>query len=84
MSDQANKGSLALMQTGYLTRAPRCCCRSFAACGGEEEPVFAPLRYNYLPPIQLNVASIAIEQRFVPAGVAPDVSNRDPGPRSRR
>jgi hypothetical protein len=51
---------------------------ALAACGGEEELVFEPLRYNYLPPIQLNVASISIEQRFVPAGVAPDVSNQDP------
>jgi hypothetical protein len=51
-----------------------------AACGGGEEPVFEPLRYNYLPPIQLNVASITIEQRFVPSGVAPDVSDRDPEP----
>jgi len=42
--------------------------------------VFDPLRYTNLPPIQLNVASIAIEQRFVPAGVGPDVSNQDPVP----
>jgi hypothetical protein len=54
---------------------------AFAACGGEDEGlVFAPLRFNDLPPIQLNVASIAIEQRFIPAGVAPDVSYRDPAP----
>ena len=51
-----------------------------AACGGEPEPVFDPLRYNYLPPIQLNVATIEIQQRFIPAGVAPDVSNQDPVP----
>lgn len=51
-----------------------------AACGGEEEQVFEPLRYNYLPPIQLNVASIAVEPRFVPSGVDPDVSNQDPVP----
>ena len=31
---------------------------ALAMCGEEEEPVFAPLRYNYLPPIPLNVASI--------------------------
>jgi len=53
---------------------------TLAACGGGAEPVFEPLHYNNLPPIQLNVASIAIEQRFVPAGVAPDVSNQDPVP----
>ncbi|MEA2769552.1 MAG: hypothetical protein QOD93_2514 [Acetobacteraceae bacterium] len=51
---------------------------ALAACGGDDEPVFVPLRYTDLPPIQLNVASISIEQRFVPAGVPPDVSNQDP------
>jgi hypothetical protein len=53
-----------------------------AACGGSDDAdtVFVPLRYNYLPPIELNVASIAIEQRFVSAGVPPDVSGRDPEP----
>ena len=49
-----------------------------ASCGAEPEPVYEPLRYNYLPPIQLNVASIAIEQRFVPSGVGPEISNQDP------
>jgi hypothetical protein len=53
---------------------------ALAACGGGDEPVFEPLRYNYLPPIQLNVAAIAIEQRFIPSGVAPDVTARDPVP----
>jgi hypothetical protein len=51
-----------------------------AACGGEEEQVFEPLRFNYLPPIQLNVASIEVQQRFLPSGVAPDVSGQDPAP----
>jgi hypothetical protein len=50
-----------------------------AACAGEEERTdFPPLRYAYLPPIRLNVATIAIEQRFMPSGVAPDVSMLDP------
>jgi hypothetical protein len=53
---------------------------ALAACGGDEEPEFEPLRYNYLPPIQLNVASIAVEQRFIPSGVAPDVTAQDPVP----
>jgi hypothetical protein len=52
-----------------------------ASCGDSEpEERFEPLRYNYLPPIELKVASISIEQRFVPAGVAPDVSGEDPVP----
>ncbi len=51
------------------------------ACGDEEEvQVFEPLRYNYLPPIQLNVASIDVQQRFIPSGVDPDVSYQDPAP----
>ncbi|HYZ25165.1 MAG TPA: hypothetical protein VE690_23755 [Rhodopila sp.] len=54
---------------------------AIASCGeSEPEERFEPLRYNYLPPIELKVASISIEQRFVPAGVAPDVSGEDPVP----
>ena len=53
---------------------------ALAACGGNDEVAFDALRYNDLPPIQLNVASIKIEQRFVPSGVPPDVSNQDPSP----
>ncbi len=53
----------------------------FALLGcAEREEAFAPLRYDYLPPIQLNVANIQIEQRFVPSGVAPDVTADDPAP----
>jgi hypothetical protein len=66
------------MPAGYLTR--RCALLLplvLAACGGEEE-TFEPLRFNYLPPIQLNVASIVTEERFIPSGVAPDVSGLDP------
>jgi hypothetical protein len=51
-----------------------------SACGAEPEPVYDPLRYNYLPPLQLNVAGIQVEQRFIPAGVPPDVTNQDPVP----
>ncbi|WP_428491760.1 hypothetical protein [Rhodopila sp.] len=53
---------------------------ALAACGGNDEVAFDALRYNDLPPIQLNVASIKIEQRFVPSGVPPDVSNQAPSP----
>ena len=69
------------MPSEYLTRRSALLLPlALAACGTEPEPVYDPLRYNYLPPIQLNVVSIAIEQRFVPAGIPPDVSNRDPVP----
>jgi hypothetical protein len=77
--DHANKERFTSMQAGFLTRRHALLLPlALAACGGPPEPVFDPLRYNYLPPIQLNVASIAVEQRFIPAGVPPDVSNRDP------
>jgi hypothetical protein len=68
------------MQSRHLTRRVALLLPlALAACGGEDESLaFAPLRYNDLPPIRLNVASIAIEQRFIPAGVPPDVSYRDP------
>jgi hypothetical protein len=69
------------MPAGYLTRRFALLLPlALAACGGENDEAFEPLRFNYLPPIQLNVASIAIEQRFVPSGVAPDVSGQDPAP----
>src|SRR5271166_1219300 len=69
------------MQAGFLSRRfVLLLPLALAACGEEPEPVYEPLRYNYLPPIQLNVASIEVQQRFIPSGVAPDVSNQDPVP----
>ena len=41
---------------------------------------FEPLRYSYLPPIQLNVAAIDIQPRFVSSGFPPDVTGSDPAP----
>ncbi len=49
-----------------------------AACGGEARQDFPPLRYNYLPPLGLNVATIDIEQRFIPSGISPDVTQFAP------
>jgi len=49
-----------------------------AACGHKERMDFPPLRYNFLPPLRLNVASITVEQRFYPSGIAPDVTAMDP------
>jgi len=51
-----------------------------AACGGGEERDFPPLHYNYLTPLRLNVAAVQIEQRFVPSGAPPDMSQLDPMP----
>jgi hypothetical protein len=69
------------MRTGFLSR--RFVLLSplvLAACGGDEEPVYEPLRFNDLPPIQLNVASMEVQQRFIPSGMDPDVSLQDPAP----
>jgi hypothetical protein len=74
-------GTTAFMPALSMTR--RCLLLmplAMTSCGSEPEPVFEPLNYSYLPPIPLNVATISIEQRFIPAGVAPDVSNQDPVP----
>jgi hypothetical protein len=49
-----------------------------AACGGGKREDFPPLRYQYLPPIRLNVASVDIQQRFYPSGAPPDITDRDP------
>lgn len=54
---------------------------ALAACGGQAPPrSYPPLRYDYLPPIPLNVATIEIEQRFLPLGMPPDVTPSDPAP----
>lgn len=75
------KGRIAFMLPGHPTRRFLLLIPlALAACGGGEDQAFEPLRFNYLPPIQLNVATIQVEQRFVPAGVAPDVSGQDPAP----
>ena len=49
-----------------------------SACASEPPQDFAPLRYSYLPPIRLDVATIEIQQRFVPSGVRPDVTQLAP------
>ena len=54
-----------------------------AGCGGGAERSYPPLRYDYLTPLRLNVAAIQIEQRFVPSGVPPDVTQDDPMPPAR-
>ena len=51
---------------------------ALAACGGGEPKSYPPLRYGYLEPIRLNVASIRVQDEFVPAGIAPDVSEKAP------
>jgi len=51
-----------------------------AACGGHERRDYPPLRYNYLLPLGLNVAQIRIEQRYMPSGAPPDMSQLDPVP----
>src|SRR4051812_8927706 len=52
-----------------------------AACGSQRpRRQYPPLHYGFLTPIRLNVAAIRIEQRFIPSGVAPDVSQLDPMP----
>src|SRR5581483_3202389 len=45
-----------------------------AACGREERTDFPPLRYNYLPPLRLNVAAMTIQQRYYPSGMPPDMT----------
>jgi hypothetical protein len=57
---------------------------ALAYCSDDDADVspsqFASLRYDYLPPIQLNVSSIDVQQRFIPSGVPPDVTGSDPAP----
>ncbi|MBV8094748.1 MAG: hypothetical protein JOY71_05165 [Acetobacteraceae bacterium] len=46
---------------------------TLAACQRQQAPVvFTPLRYDYLPPLELNVASVTVDQQYVPAdGLTP-------------
>lgn len=50
----------------------------FAACGSDEPARYEPIRYDYLPPIPLNVLTVDIEQRFFPSGMSPDVTAQAP------
>jgi len=49
-------------------------------CGGRTPRTYPPLRYGYLIPLRINVSTLQIEQRFVPSGVPPDVSQAYPAP----
>jgi hypothetical protein len=53
---------------------------ALAACGGgETRPTAYPrLDYSYLPVLQLNVAQVAIEERFIPSDQPPSVNQYDP------
>ena len=63
-----------------IRRSPLLLPWLLAACGGDEPRVYAPLRYDYLEPIRLNVASVQVQQRFVSSGAKPDVTPLDPVP----
>jgi hypothetical protein len=45
-----------------------------AACGPDEPATYEPLRYDFLPPIPLNVLTLEVEQRFRPSGIPPDAT----------
>ena len=49
-----------------------------AACSSGPPRVYAPLHYDYLTPLRLNVASVTVEQRFVPGGG--DLNAQNPAP----
>ena len=50
----------------------------FADCGDGGERVYQPSHYDYLLQLQLDVATIRIDQRFAPSGTPPDVSQFAP------
>jgi hypothetical protein len=49
-----------------------------ADCRGGGERVYQPPHYDYLLQLQLDVATIRIDQRFTPSGTPPDVSQFAP------
>jgi len=50
-----------------------------AGCSSSPPRVYAPLRYDYLTPLRLNVASVTVETRFIPGGSA-DLNAQNPAP----
>jgi hypothetical protein len=52
---------------------------ALAACSSGPPRVYTPLRYDYLLPLRLNVASLTVESHFVPAG-SNDLNAQDPSP----
>jgi hypothetical protein len=52
---------------------------ALAACSSAPPRVYAPLHYDYLTPLRLNVASVTVESRFVPGGPN-DLNPQDPAP----
>jgi hypothetical protein len=52
---------------------------ALAACSSGPPRVYAPLRYDYLLPLRLNVAELTIESHFVPAGSS-DLNAQAPAP----
>lgn len=50
-------------------------------CTEPEPPKsYPPLRYDYLTPIRLNVASVEVQQQFLPGGGPSDMTSIDPDP----
>lgn len=62
---------------GLSRRLPLLLPLLLTACGGGQRE-YPPLHYSYLTPLRLNVATIEIQQHFVPSNVPPDVSQLDP------
>ena len=56
---------------------------ALASCGGDESPSprrgnFPPLRYGYLPPINLNVQRVEMAEDFVPSSGNGEIANTSP------
>jgi len=77
---QSPQENATLPQTRHLTRRHALLVPLALFGCGAPPAVFAPLHYDYLPPIQLNVATVEVDQRFNPSGVPPDVTAQDPAP----
>ena len=71
-------GASGMHARGLSRRASLLLPLLVAACGRPERTDFPAMRYGYLPQLRLNVSAIEIQQRFVPLGMAPDVSQLDP------
>lgn len=64
-----------------LTALSLCLPALLAACGRSSPPTsFAPLGWDYLPPLKLNVAVVNIDDAWVPNSDGPDLGDLAPTP----
>jgi hypothetical protein len=68
------------LRSRYLRYLPIAATAALAACSSSPPPTFAPLSYDYLPPITLKVASVNLVDEYIPSPGAQTLIAQDPAP----